>query len=76
MRAEARLRDVAGFAVLVTKQRVQPAIGAAAIAKVIDQLGVSRRDIGDLHRDGTIARQTAEKPLRDPLALGIEHVEP
>ena len=42
MGAEARFRDMAGVTVLVAKQRVQPAVSLAAIAKVIDQLGMTR----------------------------------
>ena len=42
VRAEAGLRDVAGLPMLVAEQRMQPAIRLAAIAEVVDQLGVSR----------------------------------
>ncbi len=40
---------MAGLAILVTEQRMQPAVRLAAIAKVVDQLSVSDRHV--IHLD-------------------------
>src|SRR5580704_6224686 len=61
MRPEAGLGDVAGLPVLVTKQRVQPAIRLAAFAKIVDQLRMTGGNVLDLRRDSMIALKTTEK---------------
>ena len=78
VRAETRLRYMAGLPVLVTEQRVQPTVGRAAMTKIIDQLGVAAVDgnVVEIHRYCMVARQAAQEPLRHLAARGVEYVQP
>ncbi len=72
VRAEAGLRAVPAAAVLVAEEAVQPAVAAAALAEIVDQLemSVSRGEIGavddlvELDRDRLGALQPAEAMAR------------
>ena len=59
---------MAGLPVFITEQRVQPAVGLAAVAKIVDQLGVAvlDADVVEIHRHRVVARQAAEEALRQP----------
>ena len=63
-------------AVLVTEQRMQPAVRLAAVAKIVDQLGMSHRHVIDIQRHVVIARQTAEEALRHLAPVHVEHIQP
>ena len=63
---------------LVPHQGVQPAIGGAAVAEIIDQLGMAFVDaeFGQVDRHSMVTRQVAEKPAAAGRAIGVEGVDP
>src|SRR3546814_6254604 len=85
MRTENRLRRMAGTALLVEAERMQPAVGLAAIAEIIDifdmtvagrQPGLRRRQPGiDVAGPRLAARQPAEVFLGNHAAIGVRSEE-
>ena len=77
MRAKAGLGGVEAGAVLVAEQAVQPAIRVAAIAEIVDQLGMAW-NLGDIVQVDTtlmIARQITEEALALQRSVRGEDVE-
>ena len=74
-----RLGRMAAGAVLVADQAVHPAIRLAAVAEIVDQLGMALGDDPssvEVDREVVVARQAAEEALGDLAPVGGEHVEP
>src|ERR1700733_10763907 len=78
MRAEARLRGVAGVPVLVAEQRVQPAVGPTALLTILNHLSASLIEVEliEIDRQAAVARQTTQES-RAPLRSGlVEDIQP
>jgi hypothetical protein len=77
MSAETGLGDVAGVAVLVSEQCVQPAIRLTAVTKIVDQFSMPLIDTERLHihRKVMVARQAAKELLGSLGPVGVEHVQ-
>ena len=74
MGAEAAFGGVGGVAVLVADEAVEPAIGVAAVAEVVDEFGVAfvGAELGEVEGEGVVAGEVAEEAFGDQAALGVE----